>query len=131
MQILPRFIRVSKAPAYLGMCRNEFNKTVRPFLREIPIGEQGKAFDRLELDEWATEYANLHGIDKASGKGNDTRSSVKRDHRAQRGNQLWHVRQSRGSNSAKASGTLISKSKGMDEFAKALTQAAARKQNDI
>jgi len=34
----PRVIRAGAAPAYLGMCRDEFNKTVRPYVREFRIG---------------------------------------------------------------------------------------------
>jgi len=37
------------------MDRNRFNRDVRPALREIPIGNRGIAFDRLELDAWADE----------------------------------------------------------------------------
>lgn len=48
--ITPRLIRLRDAPAYLGMDRNRFNAEVRPCLTEIPIGKQGIAFDRLELD---------------------------------------------------------------------------------
>jgi hypothetical protein len=42
---LPRLIRLRDAPSYLGMDRNRFNQTVRPSLIEIPIGDQGIAFD--------------------------------------------------------------------------------------
>jgi hypothetical protein len=49
---IPRLIRLRDAPFYLGMDRNRFNSEVRPYLTEIPIGTQGIAFDRLELDVW-------------------------------------------------------------------------------
>ena len=52
---LARFIRLRDAPDYLGMDRNRFNAEVRPRLTEIPIGVQGVAFDRLDLDAWAEE----------------------------------------------------------------------------
>jgi len=48
--ITPRLLRFRDAPRYLGMDRNRFNAEVRPHLTEIPIGRQGIAFDRLELD---------------------------------------------------------------------------------
>lgn len=48
--LLPRLIRFRDAPTYLGMDRNRFNSEVRPDLTEVPIGSQGIAFDRLELD---------------------------------------------------------------------------------
>ncbi len=48
--IAPRLLRFRDAPRYLGMDRNRFNAEVRPQLTQIPIGRQGIAFDRLELD---------------------------------------------------------------------------------
>jgi len=57
----PRLIRLGKAPAYLGMDRNRFNHEVRPYLTEIPIGSQGVAFDRLDLDAWADDYKRRNG----------------------------------------------------------------------
>lgn len=59
--ILPRFIRLKDASAYLGMDKNRFNREVRPKLIAIPIGTQGIAFDRLDLDEWASEYKRCNG----------------------------------------------------------------------
>ena len=56
LETAPRFIRAMHAPAYLGMCREEFKNTVRPHIREFPIGKQGVAFDRHELDQWADAY---------------------------------------------------------------------------
>ena len=49
-KLLPRFIRLRDAPDYLGVDRNRFNAEIRPSLTEIPIGVQGVAFDRLDLD---------------------------------------------------------------------------------
>jgi predicted DNA-binding transcriptional regulator AlpA len=69
--ILPRFIRFMDAPGYLGMCRDEFNKTVRPNVREFPIGKQGVAFDRIELDEWADAYIESKSIEKAAKQDNN------------------------------------------------------------
>ena len=60
-QILPRLIRLRDAPNYIGFDRNRFNAEVRPFLTEIPIGIQGIAFCRLELDAWADEYKAVRG----------------------------------------------------------------------
>ena len=61
MSVLPRLIRLRDVPTYLGMDRNRFNAEVRPFLTEIPIGTQGIAFDRLELDSWADHYRSVRG----------------------------------------------------------------------
>jgi hypothetical protein len=61
IDVAPRLIRLGKAPAYLGMDRNRFNREVRPQLTEIPIGVQGVAFDRLDLDAWADDYKRRNG----------------------------------------------------------------------
>ena len=61
MNITPRFIRIRDCAIYLGMDRNRFNEEVRPYLTEIPIGTQGVAFDRAELDEFADKYKKEHG----------------------------------------------------------------------
>ena len=50
VMIQPRIIRAGQAPDYCGMGREVFNKEIRPYLTEIPIGEIGKGFDRLDLD---------------------------------------------------------------------------------
>ena len=65
---LPRFIRFRDAPGYLGMDRNRFNAEVRPVLTEIPIGQQGIAFDRLELEAWAEDYKRRNGRPAAERK---------------------------------------------------------------
>jgi len=59
--IPPRFIRLKDAPHYLGMDRNRFNSLVRPSLICIPIGIQGIAFDRHDLDIWADNYKKHAG----------------------------------------------------------------------
>jgi len=40
---------------------NRFNSEVRPFLVEVPIGSQGIAFDRLDLDAWVDHYIECNG----------------------------------------------------------------------
>ncbi len=59
--VLPRYLRLRDAPNYLGMCRAEFNTTVRPYLTHITIGRQGIAFDRFELDAWADYHKDASG----------------------------------------------------------------------
>ena len=61
VECLPRLIRLRDAPRYLGMDRNRFNAEVRPLLMEIPIGQQGIAFDRLDLDAWVDQYKSRNG----------------------------------------------------------------------
>jgi len=100
--LLPRFIRLRDAPFYLGMDRNRFNAEVRPLLTEIPIGRQGIAFDRLELDAWAENQKSRNG----------------RPGRPQ-GERLWDAKRRRGSSSVARTGTSTSVSVG-GEFARAL-----------
>jgi integrase len=78
-QTPPRFIRAKYAHGYLGMCRDEFNKTVRPHVREFPIGKQGVAFDRHDLDDWADLYihATLAGQRPMLTKLEEKKSSRK------------------------------------------------------
>lgn len=64
-RFLPRFVRLRDAPDYLGMDRNRFNQSVRPNLVVIPIGKQGIAFDRLDLDDWADQYKSRNGCPAA------------------------------------------------------------------
>jgi predicted DNA-binding transcriptional regulator AlpA len=59
--LLPRLVRFRDVSAYLGMDRNRFNAEVRPYLTSIPIGQQGLAFDRLELDAWVEDYISRNG----------------------------------------------------------------------
>lgn len=56
IQLQPRIIRVNKAPVYCGMCKYVFNQEIRPYLREVRIGTQGKGFDRLEMDRVLDDY---------------------------------------------------------------------------
>ena len=57
----PKLIRLRDAGPYLGMDKNRFNTEVRPHLIIMPIGIQGIAFDRVELDQWADKYKEQHG----------------------------------------------------------------------
>lgn len=59
-----RIIRAKQAPGYLGMCRDVFNRVVRPHVSEFPIGQQGVGFDRIELDKWADAYIAENSIKK-------------------------------------------------------------------
>jgi hypothetical protein len=56
------------------MCRDEFNKVVRPYVREFPIGKQGVGFDRLELDQWADQYIAAHSNPKPGHADPDARN---------------------------------------------------------
>jgi hypothetical protein len=60
-----RFIRLRDAPLYLGMDKNRFNCEVLPNISVNPIGIQGIAFDRIDLDAWANDYKSRNGIPSA------------------------------------------------------------------
>ncbi|WP_338050270.1 hypothetical protein [Pseudomonas typographi] len=122
-QTPPRFIRAKFAPAYLGMCRDEFNKTVRPHIREFPIGKQGVAFDRLELDDWADRYIESMAIEKAEDQDNNRPRSERR------GDSTWREKRSQGSTRGMESGTSTRLS-GVSDFRKALAQAKEKKQSN-
>jgi hypothetical protein len=106
--VLPRLIRLRDAAHYLGMDRHRFDKEVRPFLTEIPIGIQGKAFDRLDLDKWVDYYKERSG-----------RPSKKRL-------ELWGVKERQDSTNVETTGTLTRKSSD-DAFAKVLEQILSKK----
>ena len=59
--MLVKFIRLRDAPYYLGMDVRLFNKIVRPYVLEFPIGKQGIGFDRCDLDAWAEDYKKCYG----------------------------------------------------------------------
>ena len=59
--ITPRVIRHCKAPAYLGMCKEVFERDVRPFVPEVPVGNKGVGFDRLDLDAWFEQHKRRNG----------------------------------------------------------------------
>jgi hypothetical protein len=110
--ILPRLIRLRDAPAYLGMDRHRFNDEVRSTLIEIPIGNQGIAFDRLDLDAWVDDYIHRSG-----------RPAVTR----QRSLEQWDEKNRRVS--SKEGNIGISTKRCLDaEFEKALVRAVSKKQ---
>ncbi|KKL13158.1 hypothetical protein LCGC14_2528540, partial [marine sediment metagenome] len=54
-----KYKRLRPFRAKTTRCR--FNSKVRPHLTNIPIGQQGIAFDRLELDAWVEDYISRNG----------------------------------------------------------------------
>jgi hypothetical protein len=95
------------------MDRNRFNRVVRPYIVAIPIGKQGIAFDRLDLDKWADQYKSRNG----------------RPGRLQ-GERPWDVEDRPASSRERVFGTSTKGSKG-GEFARALAQIDLPKRNDI
>jgi len=114
MNITPRFIRLRDAAAYLGMDKNRFNSEVRPHLTEIPIGSQGIAFDRIDLDDWADEYIRCNGR-PAEEKGGKKKP--------------WRKERQGVSSRGKASG-ISTRSSEEEEFARAVERATSRKPSD-
>ncbi len=113
-RVLPRLIRLKDTPFYLGMDRNRFNTEVRPYLTEIPIGEQGIAFDRLDLDAWVEQYKSRNGRPAPTT-----------------GDKLWDAKNHPDSANAAVSGMLTRESKNCREgdFEKALEQVISQKRN--
>ncbi|WP_457967728.1 hypothetical protein M1D68_16190 [Pseudomonas sp. R4-84] len=122
--IPPRFIRFMDAPGYLGMCRDEFNKTVRPNVREFPIGKQGVAFDRIELDQWADAYVESKSIEKAANQDNNRPRSECRGEPT--GGKPWREKRSPASTRKVESGKSTKFSEASD-FEKALALVTGKK----
>ncbi|OPE05840.1 hypothetical protein APA46_30365 [Pseudomonas aeruginosa] len=118
----PRVVRAGTAPAYLGMCRDEFNKTVRPYVREFRIGRQGIGFDREELDAWADDYIERTVTEKNGAQGQDRFRSERQ------GEKPWREKPSLVSTRETESG-ISTRSSEVSDFKKALAQATGRKQN--
>lgn len=133
MSILPRLIRVRDAPAYLGMDRLEFNLVVRPHLTEIPIGKQGKAFDRHDLDAWADWHKQTHGREPtrvaADFDLSDNVCSGDRPIVKYGGRRRWVTNEVLDSKGAMAAGTSTSGSEAMGDFRSRLALTISRKRN--
>lgn len=111
IHLIPRLIRLRDAPIYLGMDRHRFNQDVRPNLTEVPIGTQGIAFDRLDLDAWVDDYIHCSG-----------RPAVTR----QRSLEQWDEKNRQVSSKEGNIGISIKRS--LDaEFEKALVRAVSKK----
>jgi hypothetical protein len=93
------------------MDRHRFNREVRPYVQVIPIGKQGIAFDRLDLDKWVDHYKRVSG-----------RPVVRRF--------SWDVKERQVSISVKESGILTNKLMD-DAFVKALALSTSKKRKGI
>jgi hypothetical protein len=58
------------------MDKNRFNHHVRPHVMVIPIGTQGIAFDRVDLDAWADHYQRCNGRPAAPWETQQCRVSL-------------------------------------------------------
>ena len=109
--VLPRLLRLRDVPAYLGMDRNRFNAEVRPYITAIPIGQQGIAFDRLELDAWVDDYVSRNGRPAERSKA-------------------WDAKNHRASKSEAASGGSTRESKDTEEWQKAVARLTSRRRSN-
>lgn len=108
----------------LGMCREELNKTVRPFVHEFPIGERGVGVDRQQLDDWATAYVSAMAIEKkVTSAQQSSRSEMLRN-----GVIRWREKLLPAYPKGAASGTSTKRST-ENEFMKALAQVTARRRD--
>ncbi|MGV8865219.1 MAG: hypothetical protein ACOH2T_29285 [Pseudomonas sp.] len=121
----PRFIRFKHAYGYLGMCRDEFNRSVRPNVREFPIGAQGVAFDRIELDEWADAYVASKSIEKPQDQDNNRPRSERQSKSI--GDEQWPKKLSPGSRKCRAASGKSTKNTEENEFKRVLALVTARK----
>jgi hypothetical protein len=115
IHLSPRLIRLKDAPEYLGMDRHRFNADVRTKLIEIPIGLQGIAFDRLDLDAWVDDYKQRSGRPAANKQG---------------GMGKWDENEHQESTKKVVTGKLTKRFMDSD-FAKALELATSKKQRNI
>jgi len=111
--IQARLIRLRDAPIYLGMDKNRFNAEVRPMMVEIPIGNHGVAFDRLDLDAWVEHHKDCNGRLASNN----------------RRRQIWQENVCQGLEKSATFGTLRKKSTVVD-FAKVLEQITSKKQKN-
>ncbi|OIQ74779.1 hypothetical protein GALL_435620 [mine drainage metagenome] len=100
------------------MDRNRFNREVKPFLVAVPIGIQGIAYDRVDLDTWWEEYKRCNGQPGALCKEGE----------APWGNECQVY--TAGQTSSAVCGTLT-KSSAVNAFAKAVERATKKKRKGI
>jgi predicted DNA-binding transcriptional regulator AlpA len=128
--VIPRLIRFRDAPQYLGMDRNRFNAEVRPYITAVPIGRQGIAFDRLDLDQWADQRIAKFRVVAVDMAGVGAEYLKRSERPVRKGvNRKWGVKKVRAFTSEMASGTSTSESADMVAFAKALALVTKRRQN--
>ncbi|WP_245000044.1 hypothetical protein [Chromobacterium violaceum] len=124
------------AAAYVGMCDKTFRKIVMPHVPKIPIFEPKSKnspveifhYDRMDLDTWIDDIKRrkLSYIDhKQDSITNHQHNQIK----IKEDKNPWQERQSPASHYETTSGTLTSKSKGMDDFEKALALTTGKKRS--
>src|SRR5690349_20515283 len=71
--LLPRLLRPAQAAAYLGVGETLFERDIRPYLTEIPLGKSGVGFDRVDLDAWVEQHKARRGRPPQKGNPWDAR----------------------------------------------------------
>lgn len=61
----PRVIRIGKAPAYLGMDRSTFNRTIRPYVDIIKLSKQARGIEKADLDRAWEDYKKDNIVEPA------------------------------------------------------------------
>jgi|GEM_PF-816790 len=68
-----KVVRLKDAPAYLGMNKNTFNRSVWPQLTELPGQDRAVSFNRTDLDEWVDQQTGRVPHDGVEWQGSTQR----------------------------------------------------------
>lgn len=118
---LSRILRANAAPTYLSMCRAEFNKTVRPYVREFRIGVQALASIERNWTPRPTPTSTRPAL-KRRVTGHDHSRSERH------GAKPWREQPLAASTKETGSGT-STRSSEISEFRKALDQVTGRRRS--
>ena len=121
--IQPRFIRKRDAPSYLGMCEREFVRTVEPRIVAVPIGQQGVAYDRYDLDEIADQLKAERGYRKIDGQRVPVQDTACDNGPCETGGKkAWHGNKSRAYTAVVKSGISTNRSKDTVDYGATLAE---------
>lgn len=124
------------AAAYVGMCDKTFRKIVMPHIPKIPIFEPKSKnspveifhYDRMDLDSWI-DNIKRRKLSDANQKQDNITSHQHNQIKIKKDKNPWQEKQSPDSHYETMSGTLTNRSKGMDDFEKALALTTGKKRN--
>ncbi|MGC0152734.1 hypothetical protein ACPRNU_09785 [Chromobacterium vaccinii] len=124
------------AAAYVGMCDKTFRKIVMPHVPKIPIFESKSTnnpveiyhYDRIDLDFWIDDLKRRK-IDSIDIRTSNAVNHHKKQTNIKSEESSWQEKQYPASHSATTPGTLTNKSKGMDDFAKALALTTGKRRS--
>ncbi|WP_241499305.1 hypothetical protein [Chromobacterium sphagni] len=124
------------AAAYVGMCDKTFRKIVMPHVPKIPIFEPKSKnspveifhYDKMDLDSWIDDIKRRK-LSDADYKEDNITNHQHNQIKIKKENTSWQEKQSPASHCGTTLGTLTSKSKGMDDFEKALALTTGKKRN--